>query len=170
MADQIAQRRNFARPASDELKRKSVRGGFVVVAAQGAKVLLQTGTLILLARLLTPEDFGLTGMVATLTGFLTMFRDAGLSAATVQRLEVTHEQISTLFWINVAFGAVLSACAILLAPAVARFYGDPRLYWITIVAGTVFLFNGLSAQHGALISRQMRFATQARIDLTALAG
>ena len=77
MADQIAQRRNFARPASDELKRKSVRGGFVVVAAQGAKVLLQTGTLILLARLLTPEDFGLTGMVATLTGFLTMFRDAG---------------------------------------------------------------------------------------------
>ena len=170
MADQISQRRNFARPASDELKRKSVRGGFVVVAAQGAKVLLQTGTLILLARLLTPEDFGLTGMVATLTGFLTMFRDAGLSAATVQRLEVTHEQISTLFWINVAFGAVLSACAILLAPAVARFYGDPRLYWITIVAGTVFLFNGLSAQHGALISRQMRFATQARIDLTALAA
>ena len=67
-----------------------------------------------------------------------------------------------------AFGAVLSACAILLAPAMARFYGDPRLYWITIVAGTVFLFNGLSAQHGALISRQMRFATQARIDLTAL--
>ena len=128
----------------------------------------KAGTLPANARLLTPEDFGLTGMVATLTGFLTMFRDAGLSAATVQRLEVTHEQISTLFWINVAFGAVLSACAILLAPAVARFYGDPRLYWITIVAGTVFLFNGLSAQHGALISRQMRFATQARIDLTAL--
>ncbi len=170
MADQIAQRRNFARPANDELKRKSVRGGFVVVAAQGAKVLLQTGTLILLARLLTPEDFGLTGMVATLTGFLTIFRDAGLSAATVQRLEVTHEQISTLFWINVVFGAVLSACAVLFAPAVAQFYGDPRLYWITIVAGTVFLFNGLSAQHGALISRQMRFATQARIDLTALSA
>ena len=103
------------------------RGYELLVAAQGGKVLLQTGTLILLARLLSPEDFGLTGMVATLTGFLTMFRDAGLSAATVQRLEVTHEQISTLFWINVAFGALLSACAILLAPAVARFYGDPRL-------------------------------------------
>jgi hypothetical protein len=66
MASQISQRRNFARPASDELKRKSVRGGFVVVAAQGAKVLLQTGTVVVLARLLSPEDFGLTGMVATL--------------------------------------------------------------------------------------------------------
>ena len=70
MANQISQQRNFARPAIDELKRKSVRGGFVVVAAQGGKVLLQTGTLMLLARLLSPDDFGLTGMAATLTGFL----------------------------------------------------------------------------------------------------
>ena len=170
MASQIAQRRNFARPATDELKRKSVRGGFVAVAAQGGKVLLQTGTLVLLARLLSPDDFGLTGMAATLTGFLGLFRDAGLSAATVQRLEVTHEQISTLFWINLAVGVGLAGCTILLAPAVARFYGEPRLYWITIVTGTAFVFNGLAAQHGALMAREMRFATQARIDLTALAA
>ncbi len=92
MADQIAQRRNFARPASDELKRKSVRGGFVVVAAQGAKVLLQTGTLMLLARLLTPGRLRPDGNGRDPYGFSTMFRDAGLSAATVQRLEVTHER------------------------------------------------------------------------------
>jgi O-antigen/teichoic acid export membrane protein len=170
MASQISQRRNFARPASDELKRKSVRGGVAVIVAQGAKFLLQTGTVVLMTRLLSPEDFGLTGMVATLTGFLGLFRDAGLSAATVQRLEVTHEQISTLFWINLAVGAGLTACTVLLAPAVVRFYGDPRLYWMTIVAGTAFLFNGLTAQHGALISREMRFATQARIDVMALAA
>ena len=66
-----------------------MRGGFVAIAAQGGKVLLQTGTLMLLARLLSPDDFGLTGMAATLTGFLGLFRDAGLGAATVQRLEVT---------------------------------------------------------------------------------
>jgi O-antigen/teichoic acid export membrane protein len=169
MARQIAQRRNFARPATDELKRKSVRGGFVAIVAQGGKVLLQTGTLIVMARLLSPDDFGLTGMAATLTGFLSFFRDAGLSAATVQRLEVTHEQISTLFWINLAVGVGLATCTILLAPAVVRFYGEPKLYWITIVTGTTFIFNGVSAQHGAVISREMRFATQARIDLTALA-
>jgi O-antigen/teichoic acid export membrane protein len=162
-------RRSFTRPASDELKRKSVRGGFVAIAAQGGKVLLQTGTLMLLARLLSPDDFGLIGMATTLTGFLSLFRDAGLSAATVQRLEVTHEQISTLFWINLAVGVGLAACTVLLAPALVRFYGEPRLYWITIVTGATFIFNGLAAQHGALISREMRFATQARIDLTALA-
>ncbi len=170
MGEHLSRRRDFARPASDELKRKSVRGGFVAVAAQGGKVLLQTGTLILLARLLSPDDFGLTGMAATLTGFLSLFRDAGLSAATVQRREVTHEQISTLFWINLAVGAGLAACTVLLAPAVARFYGEPRLYWIVIVTGSAFMFNGLIAQHAALIAREMRFATQARIDLTALAA
>jgi O-antigen/teichoic acid export membrane protein len=162
--------RNFARPASDELKRKSVRGGFVAIAAQGGKVLLQTGTLMLLARLLSPDDFGLTGMAATLTGFLGLFRDVGLSAATVQRRDVTHEQISTLFWINLAVGVGLAACTVLLAPELVRFYGEPRLYWIVIVTGASFIFNGLVAQHGALIAREMRFATQARIDLTALAA
>jgi O-antigen/teichoic acid export membrane protein len=169
MESEASRQRNFARPAIEELQRKSVRGGLVAVAAQGGKVLLQTGTLILMARLLSPDDFGLTGMAATLTGFLSFFRDAGLSAATVQRLEVTHEQISTLFWINLAVGVGLAACTILLAPAVVRFYCEPKLYWITIVTGTTFIFNGVSAQHGALMSREMRFATQARIDLTALA-
>jgi O-antigen/teichoic acid export membrane protein len=165
----VSRQRSFGRPANDELKRKSVRGGLVAVAAQGVRVLLQTGTLIVLARLLSPDDFGLTGMAATLTGFLSLFRDGGLSAATVQRRDVTHEQISTLFWINLAVGFGLTVCTILLAPVVVRFYGEPRLYWIVIATGNSFLFNGLVAQHGALITREMRFATQARIDLTALA-
>jgi PST family polysaccharide transporter len=161
--------RAFARPALDELKWKSMRGGAVTVGAQGAKLVLQTGTVMLLARLLSPEDFGLTGMAATLTGFLGLFRDAGLGAATVQRREVTHEQLSTLFWVNVAVGAGLAALTIAMAPALARFYSEPRLFWIAVVTGTAFIFNGLMAQHEALISRQMRFATKARIDLTALA-
>ena len=97
----------FARPTLDELKRKSLRGGFVSVGAQGAKLLLQTATLMLLARLLSVEDYGLQGMAMVLTGFLGVFGDAGLSAATIQRLEVTEEQISTLFWINVLVGVAL---------------------------------------------------------------
>ena len=89
--------RAFARPAVGELKRKSVRGGVVAVCAQGAKLLLQMATMMLLARLLSAEDFGLQGMVAASTGFLWYLKDAGLGTATIQRLEVTEEQISTLF-------------------------------------------------------------------------
>src|SRR5262245_66391261 len=83
----------FAHSAVADLKRKSVQGGVVAVCAQGAKFGLQTATIMLLARLLSAEDFGLQGMVVALTGFLGLFREAGLGAAAVQRLEGTQERV-----------------------------------------------------------------------------
>jgi PST family polysaccharide transporter len=124
---------------------------------------------MVLARLLSPEDFGLQGMVVAVTGFLALFQSAGLGMATVQRLEVTHEQTSTLFWINVAVGAILAALCAALAPAMVSFYHEPRLYWVVVVSGATFVLNGLSAQHGALLSRGMRFLTQAKIGVLSLA-
>jgi O-antigen/teichoic acid export membrane protein len=153
----------------DGLKRKSVRGSVVAVSAQVAKLTLQMATVMVLARLLSAEDFGLQGMAVILTGFLGIFRDAGLSAATVQRLEVTHEQISTLFWVNMSVGIVLATLTAGLAPVLSGFYSEPRLVWITIVSGAAFVFNGLAAQHLALLLREMRFTTLATIDLLSLA-
>jgi O-antigen/teichoic acid export membrane protein/chemotaxis methyl-accepting protein methylase len=158
----------FARPTVRDLKQKSVRGGFVTVCAQGVRFILQTATVMLLARLLSPEDFGLQGMVVALTGFLALFRDAGLGTATVQRLEVTQEQTSTLFWINAAVGAALAMCTVALAPVLVSFYHEPRLYWIAVASGAAFMFNGLAAQHQALLMRGMRFVTLAKIDVLSL--
>ena len=160
--------RVLARPAIADLKRKSVVGGVAAVSAQGAKFVVQTATTMVLARLLSPEDFGLQGMVLVVIGFLGLFRDAGLGMATVQRLEVTHEQTSTLFWINVAVGAILAALCAALAPLLFSFYHEPRLYWVVVVSGAMFMFNGLSAQHSALLQRGMRFVTQAKIDVFSL--
>jgi O-antigen/teichoic acid export membrane protein len=159
----------IAQSAGDELKRKSVRGGVVAVCGQGARFLLQTATTMLLARLLSAEDFGLQGMAAVLISFLGLFSDGGLGAATVQRAEVTKEQISTLFWINSAVGVALAVLSALLAPLLVAFYGEPRLYWITVVLGVAFIFSGLAAQHRAMIMRNMRFATLAKIDVLSLA-
>jgi PST family polysaccharide transporter len=163
-----SQDRAFGRPSVDGLKRKSVRGGFIAVSAQVAKLLLQMVTLVLLARLLSPEDYGLQGMAVVLTGVLGCFRNAGLSEATVQRLEVTQEQVSTLFWINVLVGAALTTLTAVLAPAVVAFYNEPRLLWITVFLGLAFVFNGLTTQHQALIQREMRFVTLAAIDFLSL--
>lgn len=159
----------FAHLAVDELKRKSMRGAVVAVCTQGAKLVLQTVTVMLLARLLSAEDFGLQGMTAVLVTFLGLLKEAGLASATVQRREVTQDQISTLFWVNVAVGAGLSILMVAVAPAVVAFYGDPRLYWMTVVSGVSFIFSGLAAQHQALIMREMRFVTLAKIDLASLA-
>ena len=123
---------------------------------------------MVLARLLSPQDFGLQGMVVVVTGFLALFRDAGLGVATVQRLEVTQEQVSTLFWINAAVGLVLALLCAVLAPAIVAFYHEPHLYWVAVVSGTTFIFNGLAAQHQALLQRGMRFATQAKIEVLSL--
>lgn len=158
----------LAQPAVTDLKRKSVVGGIAAVTGQGAKFVVQTATTMVLARLLSPEDFGLQGMVVVVIGFLGLFRDAGLGMATVQRVEVTHEQTSTLFWINVAVGAMLAAVCAALAPALVAFYHEPRLYWVAVVSGATFIFNGLAAQHGALLQRGMRFVTQAKIELLSL--
>ena len=160
----------LAQPAVAHLKRKSVVGGVAVLAAQGVRFVLQTATMMVLARVLSPNDFGLQGMVAVVTGFLALFGDAGLGIATVQRLELTHEQASTLFWINVAVGAMLAMLCAALAPLLVGFYHEPRLYWIAVVSGTTFLFNGLTVQHGALLQRAMRFVTLAKINVLSLAA
>ena len=96
-----------------EVKSASARGGALTFSAQIIKFVLNLGSTMILARLLTPEDYGLIGMVTVLLGFLQMFKDAGLSTATVQRERLTHEQVSTVFWFNVAFGLAL---ALLFAP------------------------------------------------------
>jgi O-antigen/teichoic acid export membrane protein len=158
----------LAQPAAADLKRKSVVGGVAAVSAHGAGFVVQSATTMVLARLLSPQDFGLQGMVVVVTGFLALFRDAGLSMATIQRLEVTHEQTSTLFWINVAIGAILAALCATSAPLIAAFYHEPRLYWIAVVSGANFLVNGLGAQHGALLARAMRFVTTAKIGVLSL--
>jgi len=141
----------------------------VAVMSQALTFALQTGSTIVLARLLSPEDFGLQGMVLAMTGLISLFRDAGLGAATVQRQVLTCEQASTLFWINVAVGAVLMLITMGLAPSVASFYKEPRLLYMTLASATAFLFNGLAVQHASLLYRNMRFLTLARINIVTLA-
>ena len=92
-----------------DLKERAIRGGLARLCAQAANFALRGGSLMILARLLGPKDFGLVGMVTAFTGVLILLRDFGLSSAAVQRTTVTKEQISTLFWINMVVGALLGA-------------------------------------------------------------
>jgi O-antigen/teichoic acid export membrane protein len=144
-----------------DLKQKTIRGGLARGCAQAANFLFRLGSLVVLARLLEPKDFGLVGMVTAFTGVLDLFRDFGLSAATVQRSTVTEEQISTLFWINMMFGGLLALLTVLMAPAIAAFYHEPRLFWVATVLSAGFLFNAAGVQHTAVLQRQMRFAALA---------
>jgi len=158
----------FLKPAMGDLKGRSTRGGLVSLGSQGIKFGVRVGSMMLLARLLSPEDFGLQGMVGAITGFMALFKDAGLSAVTVQREVISQEQVSTLFWVNVGIGALLAIGLLALSPAIASFYHEPRLRLVAALSAVAFLFNGLAVQHLALLQRQMRFMALALIEVISL--
>ena len=147
---------------------RTARGGVVTMASHGVKFAIGIVATAILARLLSPQDYGLIGMVAVATNFVAMFKDLGLSHATVQRAEISAQQISMLFWVNVTLSIVTMLLMVLLAPAVAWFYGDARLTLITIVTALGFILGGLTVQHEALLRRQMRFMTLSAIALTSM--
>jgi len=74
-----------------DLKAKTIRGGLARLGAQGANFFFRLASLMVLARLLGPNDFGLVGMVTAFTGVLGLFRDFGLSSAAIQHAEVTND-------------------------------------------------------------------------------
>ncbi len=114
-----------------DLKGRSVRGGLLTITSQGAQFVIQTTATVMLARLLTPADFGLVAMVTAITVLAQGFADLGLAEATIQRKDINHDQVSTLFWINLAVGAGLTLVTAAMAPLLARFYREPRLIGIT---------------------------------------
>ena len=91
-----------------DLGARAARGSIVTVAYQGLRFVASMIATVVLARLLTPQDYGLVGMVAVVGGFLATFKDLGLASAVIQQQDLSEAQASTLFWINVAFGVALT--------------------------------------------------------------
>jgi len=153
---------------SDELRQHTVRGGAVTLIGQAMKFALSIVSLAILGRLLTPADFGLVAMVLTFTRLADLFKDLGLGLATVQRASITHEQVSTLYWLNIGIGVVLSVIVATIAPIIAWFFGEPRLLLITLgIAGT-FIFAGATVQPQALLRRRMAFQTLTIVEVIAM--
>jgi len=140
-----------------DLKKRSVRGAGVTVFSRISIYCIQMISTIVLARILTPDDFGLIAMIAVFSGILIEFGMLRLSDVTIQREIINHKQISTLFWINVVLCVALTLLLMAVSPLIARFYKEPRLELITIVIALSFIFNGLSVQHLALLQRNMQF-------------
>jgi PST family polysaccharide transporter len=145
-----------------------VRGGlgWAMVGHWGAFA-IQVVTTVVLARLLTPEAYGLVGMALTMTIFADQFRSLGLSQAVVQRDKLTLDQINSLFFINAGVGFALAGAVSLSAPLIAAFYDRPELVGITVALSATYAINGLAVQAGALLTRRMQFRSLAVRDTLA---
>ncbi len=152
-----------------DLKGRSVRGGLFTISSQGTQFLMQSMQTVVLARLLTPADFGLVAMVTAVTGLAQGFADVGLSEATIQRQEINHDQVSALFWINVGVGLALMLATMALGPVLAWFYREPRLTYVALLMSLTFLIGGSRVQPDAILKRQMKFRSLAIRDIAASA-
>src|ERR1041385_6776123 len=130
-----------------DLGTRTARGGAATIAAHSLRFVVTIAATSVMAGLLSPTDYGLIGMVAFFTNFVAMFKDLGLSVATIQKAEVTNDQVSTLFWLNVAFSIGITVLTVALSPLIAWFYGDSRLMAVTAVTAIGFLIGGLTVQH-----------------------
>lgn len=149
------------------LGRRSLRAGAVSIVARVLNAAIQVGSVLLLARLLSPEDYGLVGMVAVLTGFAPVLVSLGTPDVVTQRRSIAEGEVSALFWLALTMGIT---CAVLMGacgPLIARFYGEPRLASLALVSGLTFMMSALHCQHYALLRRAMRFQELGIIDVTA---
>lgn len=140
-----------------DLKKKAIRGAGATVFSQVAVYGIQMIGTVILARLLSPDDFGLVAMVTVFSILLQNFGMRGFTEATMQSEEIDRSKISTLFWIHVAISTALLTLFISLSPLIAWFYNEPRLKLIVIIISLNFIFNALSTQHLALLRRNLQF-------------
>ncbi|WP_434027706.1 lipopolysaccharide biosynthesis protein [[Pseudomonas] boreopolis] len=149
------------------LASRAAGGAAVTMAGQAAKMAVQFGGIVLLARLLTPHDYGLMAMVTAIVGVAEILRDFGLSSAAIQARHVSREQRDNLFWINSGIGLVLSVAVFASAHAIASFYAEPALVTISQALAVTFLLNGMTTQYRAHLSRGLRFGQVALSDVGA---
>ena len=135
----------------------AARGSTLALASQCIRLVFQIASLAVLARFLTPEDFGLVASVTAVVGVADILRDFGLSSAAVQAKSLTDGERTNLFWVNVALG---TACAVVIcacAPLIESLYHRPALGPITYSLALVFVINSATTQFTTELSRSLKF-------------
>lgn len=151
-----------------DLKRRSLLSGLINFAAQPIKFGLGIGSTAILARILTPADFGLVAMVAPLLALADSLSNFGLETATVQREQLDNQQLSLSFWLSLKVNAVIVGLMVIMAPILAQFYGKQELIGITLIMSLGFLAVCLTFVHKSLLKRQMRFGILTTIEIISL--
>ena len=162
----MPRKKSLAAPM-DNLKERAIRGSVAKLASQGASLVIRVVSIAILARLLSPGDFGIVAMVVVVTALFDILSSAGLAQAMVQSRTISDAQRANLFWVNVGCGLVFGSICFLAGAPLASFYGEPAMFWVAPAFGLTILMNSIGFQHSAYLERQLRYVTLARIEVTA---
>jgi len=152
-----------------ELRRLAIRGAAATLFAAALSLALRVVPTVVLARLLTPADFGVVTMVTTFSLLLMSFGTSGFTEAVIQPEEMNRFQASNLFWITCAIGLVLTIGFAALGPLLARFFRNPLVTRVAVATSVAIFISGVATVHTALLKRGMRFTAVSVNDVVALA-
>jgi PST family polysaccharide transporter len=155
--------------SSKGLKRDARRASVTNLAGRAIDLVVQFGVLIILARLITPADFGVFVMATSFLWIIMHFSDLGLGTAVLQQHELTEEHASAVFRINLVAGLAFAGLFLAASPLLGLFYHDPRVTHVAAVLSLAFVFSGLTAVQLALLRRALQFDVLLRAQIIASA-
>lgn len=133
---------------------------------QAVQLVVGVGSGALLARLLTPRDFGLFFMASTAIAFVDSFRDFGIPMAVVQRPELDQRTLSAIWRLNLKLTALVLVVMVAAAPLLAAFFREPRVTQVIIVLALALAVDGTSGVHAGLLRRELRFGVVTAIEVS----
>lgn len=139
------------------LRRQAIQGGLWSAAERWSGQLLSTAIFLILARLLSPEDFGLVALATALIGFAGVLVQGGFAEAIVQREDLQKGHLDTAFWSTLLLACALAGATFFAAPFLARWLGQAELEDIVRVLSPVFLLVALSSTQNAILRRNFQF-------------
>ncbi len=150
---------------SSNLRSRTRRAAAFGTASQVAVAAIGLVSVSILSRSVTPSDVGLVGISMVVLSVISSFSESGFAFAAEQQDQVSHAQMSILFWANLALGCAVCAVSCMAAPLVAWAYGRPELVLITAGLGVALLASSVSLQHAALLRRQLHFGRLALVQV-----
>ncbi len=156
--------------SAKSLKAQTLGGATWTSASSVVVTLCQLATLVILARFLAPEDFGVMAILMVVVGFCQVFMDAGISYAIIQRQDITHIQLSSLYWLNIAAGVILAGAVYLLAPLIGSFYEHAQMAGMIRLLCPVFIVIAAGNQYRILCQKELQFARMALAEGAAALG
>jgi lipopolysaccharide exporter len=131
---------------------------------------LQIIQLLVLAHLLSPEDFGLMAMIMVIVGFLQSYSDLGFSNAIIHYQKISRDQLSSLYWLNLLAGGLIFLILATSAPIIATIYNEPRLENLTLWIAAIFIILPWGQQFQVLLQKELLFKQLSIIEICSSLG
>lgn len=150
------------------IKAEAVKGVKWTSLASIFRAVIQLIQLLVLARFLSAEDFGLVAIVTVVIGFSQMFSDMGISNAIIQKENITERQLSSLYWLNILIGLIITLLVFMIAPVVAAFYKEDQVEVLVQLLSLSFLINSTGNQYKVLFTRNLNFDLLSKVEITSV--